>query len=124
MFNDKGKQMKTVKFETHTTFERLFNEYEGLKVSDFLTSGVYRIHCGSRGLTEEVIKVSDTNEFELREMKDIMKDYTDDEGFDEEDLEFIEEFVETGKTSWKDDIEEYFESFSEEDCFYFYYVKV
>lgn len=95
---------------------------DGVEVSrdDFVEgSGVYSIVIGSRGYVEVIKKVED---FKLKSVDELIEELSEDLE-DEEELEYLEEFVDSGEIDWND-LGGVFEGLGEEDRIEYYNVVV
>ena len=112
------KEVKVVDLINYINNE--YNYDEEISLNDFVDgNGVYGIVIGSRGYVEEIYKVED---FKLRSVEELIEYLFDDEG-DEEELEYLEEFVDSGEIDWND-LGGVFESLGEEDSIEYYNVVV
>lgn len=116
--------MLKVKFVEGVEFEVLVNKFE-IEEDLYTGSGVYKVVIGSRGEVEEVVLVSNSNEFVLKEFDELVEEMFSDEEEVIEEMkgdEYINEFVSSGKDE-EDGVEFYYECLGEEYSREYYYVK-
>ena len=112
------KEVKVVDLINYINEE--YNYDEVISLDDFVDgSGVYSIVIGSRGYVEEIKKVED---FKLRSVDELIEEFSKDLE-DEEELEYLEEFIESGEIDWNN-LGGVFEGLSEEDRIEYYNVVV
>lgn len=90
---------------------------------------MYRVKLGSRGLVDDVEKVSEDNSVMVREVDDIVREIESGElevsGMDM-GIEKVKEFIFSDFVDWNGDELGimYVEGWDEEDCFEYYYVEM
>jgi len=120
--------MKKINFVGSVSVERLVDFY-GIDESFFDGNGVYRVKLGSRGLVDDVEKVSEDNSVVVREVEDIVREIESGElevsGMDC-GMEKVKEFIFCEFVDWYEDELGimYVEGWDEEDCFEYYYVEM
>ena len=120
--------MKKIEFVGSVSVEKLVKFY-GINDSFFNGNGVYRVKLGSRGLVDDVEKVSESNSVVVREVGDIVREIESGElevsGMDY-GIEKVKEFVFSEFVDWNEDELGimYVEGWDEEDCFEYYYVEI
>lgn len=112
------KEVKVVDLINYINNE--YNYDEEISLNDFVDgSGVYSIVIGSRGYVEVIKKVED---FKLKSVDELIEELSEDLE-DEEELEYLEEFVDSGEIDWND-LGGVFEGLGEEDRIEYYNVVV
>ena len=121
--------MKKIEFVGSVSVEKLVKFY-GINDSFFNGNGVYRVKLGSRGLVDDVEKVSEDNSVVVREVEDFVREIESGElevsMMEEYGMEKVKEFVFGEFVDWYEDELGimYVEGWDEEDCFEYYYVEM
>ena len=114
--------MEKIKFENSSSIEVINNKFD-YGIGDFSKyykgEGVYCFVIGSRGEIDDIMKVSDNNEFELSSKEELMEECMEDSNGEE--YEYWSEFCESGKID-SDEVEGYYEIVSEEDGREYFYI--
>ena len=114
--------MEKIKFENSSSIEVINNKFD-YGVGDFSKyykgEGVYCFVIGSRGEIDDIMKVSDNNEFELSSKEELIEECKEDS--DDIENEYWDEFCESGKID-NNDIESYYECLGEEDGRMYFYI--
>jgi len=114
--------MEKIKFVKGSSFKDISNSMD-YDVKDFSSyykgEGVYCFIISGGNDVEDIVKISDNNEFELSSKEELIKECMEDS----EDIEYDywDEFCESGKID-KNDIEGYFEDIGEEDGRMYFYI--
>ena len=114
--------MDKIKFERSCNIKVICNSFD-LEVNNFSNDykgeGVYCFIISSRNEVDDIIKISDNNEFDLSSKEELIKECMEDS----EDIEYDywDEFCESGKID-NNDIEGYYENLSEEDGRMYFYI--
>ena len=113
--------MDKIKFERSSNFKDISNEFNNFEysVEDYKGEGVYCFITSCRGEIDDIIKVSDNNEFELSSKEELMEECMEDSSGEE--YEYWSEFCESGKID-SDEVEGYYEIVSEEDGREYFYI--
>lgn len=85
---------------------------------DYKGEGIYEIFVGSRGLVEEVKKVSDGNEFEFKSKDELLSEID----CDEEEMGYYEEFISSEEEDYSSLGKVWVYGMSEEECVVFVWV--
>ena len=113
--------MDRIKFVSSSSFKDISNEFNGFvyNVEDYKGVGVYCFIISCRGEVDEIIKVSDNNEFELSSKEELIEECMEDS----EDIEYDywDEFCESGKID-NNNVEGYYEDIGEEDSRMYFYI--
>jgi hypothetical protein len=113
--------MDKIKFVNSSSFKDISNEFNNIdyNVEDFKGVGVYCFIISCRGEVDDIIKVSDNNEFELSSKEELIKECMEDS----EDIEYDywDEFCESGKID-NNNVEGYYEYVGEEDGRMYFYI--
>ena len=113
--------MDKIKFESSSNFKDISNEFNNIdyNVEDYKGVGVYCFIISCRGEVDEIIKVSDNNEFELSSKEELIKECMEDS----EDIEYDywDEFCGSGKID-NNNVEGYYEDIGEEDSRMYFYI--
>jgi hypothetical protein len=113
--------MDKIKFVSSSSFKDISNEFNNIdyNVEDYKGVGVYCFIVGCRGIIDEIIKVSDNNEFELSSKEELIEECMEDS----EDIEYDywDEFCESGKID-NNNVEGYYEDIGEEDSRMYFYI--
>ena len=115
--------MEKIKFVKGSSFKDIsdnFNNFE-YSVEDYKGEGVYCFITSCRGEIDDIIKVSDNNEFELSSKEELIEECKEDS--DSIENEYWDEFCESGKVDNNvNDVESYFECLGEEDGRIYFYI--
>ena len=113
--------MDKIKFVSSSSFKDISNEFNNIdyNVEDYKGEGVYCFIISCRGEVDEIIKVSDNNEFELSSKVELIEECMEDS----EDIEYDywDEFCESGKID-NNNVEGYYEYVGEEDGRMYFYI--
>ena len=113
--------MDKIKFVNSSSFKDISNEFNNIdyNVEDYKGVGVYCFIISCRGEVDDIIKVSDNNEFELSSKEELIKECMEDS----EDIEYDywDEFCESGKID-NNNVEGYYEYVGEEDGRMYFYI--
>ena len=113
--------MDKIKFERSSNFKDISNEFNNFEysVEDYKGEGVYCFITSCRGEIDDIIKVSDNNEFQLSSKEELIEECKEDS--DDIENEYWDEFCESGKID-NNDIEGYYENIGEEDGRMYFYI--
>ncbi len=114
--------MDKIKFVSSSSFKDIKDNFNNIdyNVEDYKGVGVYCFIISCRGIVDEIIKVSDNNEFELSSKEELIKECMEDS----EDIEYDywDEFCNSGEMIKGGDIEVYYEDIGEEDSRMYFYI--
>jgi hypothetical protein len=114
--------MEKIKFERSYNIKVICNSMD-YDVKDFSSyykgEGVYCFIISSRNEVDDIIKISNNNEFDLSSKEELIEECMEDS----EDIEYDywDEFCESGKID-KNNVEGYFEDIGEEDGRMYFYI--
>ena len=113
--------MEKIKFVNSSSFKDISNEFNNIdyNVEDYKGVGVYCFIISCRGEVDEIIKVSDNNEFELSSKEELIKECMEDS--DDIEYDYWDEFCESGKID-NNNVEGYYEDIGEEDSRMYFYI--
>jgi hypothetical protein len=113
--------MDKIKFVSSSSFKDIKDNFNNIvyNVEDYKGVGVYCFIISCRGEVDEIIKVSDNNEFELSSKEELIEECMEDS----EDIEYDywDEFCESGKID-NNNVEGYYEDIGEEDSRMYFYI--
>jgi hypothetical protein len=114
--------MDKIKFVSSSSFKDIKDNFNNIdyNVEDYKGVGVYCFIISCRGIVDEIIKVSDNNEFELSSKEELIEECMEDS----EDIEYDywDEFCNSGEMIKGGDIEVYYEDIGEEDSRMYFYI--
>ena len=114
--------MEKIKFERSSNIKVICNSFD-LEVNNFSSyykgEGVYCFIISSGNDVEDIVKISDNNEFELSSKEELIKECMEDS--DSIEYDYWDEFCESGKID-KNNVEGYFEDIGEEDGRMYFYI--
>ncbi len=115
--------MDKIKFERSCNIKVICNSMD-YDVKDFSSyykgGGVYCFIISSRNEVDDIIKISDNNEFELSSKEELIKECMEDSDSIEE--EYWDEYCGSGKMINGSDIDVYYEDIGEEVSREYYYI--
>ena len=115
--------MDKIKFERSCNIKVICNSFD-FEVNNFSNDykgeGVYCFIISSRNEVDDIIKISDNNEFDLSSKEELIKECMEDS----EDIEYDywDEFCNSGEMIKGGDIEVYYEDIGEEDSRMYFYI--
>ena len=112
--------MINYQFTTQVSKDFLENELMFEFGQDYKGEGIYKIFSGSRGMIEEVTKISDGNSYNLKTTEELVEDLYSN--FSEEEIEAFEEFIFSGEEK-QNGVVWWEEGLSEEEHLRYYWVK-
>jgi len=114
--------MDKIKFVSSSSFKDIKDNFNNIdyNIEDYKGIGVYCFIISCRGEVDEIIKVSDNNEFELSSKEELIEECMEDS----EDIEYDywDEFCNSGEMIKGGDIEVYYEDIGEEDSRMYFYI--
>ena len=113
--------MDKIKFVSSSSFKDIKDNFNNIdyNIEDYKGIVVYCFIISCRGEVDEIIKVSDNNEFELSSKEELIEECMEDS----EDIEYDywDEFCESGKID-NNNVEGYYEDIGEEDSRMYFYI--